>query len=149
MRRPTALLLLLLAACVSHMTNRVPEGLTLTLISAREDGGQLVATLRLSNSSAQPFHYRAYSLQQLFPDGATEVRQSLRWAFAPLVGCGTGVQTVTLNPGTTVVVSTPVWYRWPDAVYRRVRVRISDADGRFVVRSAGFDVPHALLRAAR
>lgn len=147
-RANTLFLLLLLGGCASHLADSAPRGLTLTLLSARDDGGQLVATLKLSNASDQPFHYRAYSREQLFPDGATEVRHGLRWVFVPLAGCGTGVQTVTLNPGESVVLRTRVWYRWPERVYRRVRVRISDAERGVVVRSAGFNVPPGLLRAA-
>jgi hypothetical protein len=148
MRRATGLLLVLLAACATAGTKTLPQGLTLTLVSAREERGQLLATLKLSNSSSQPFHYRAYSLNHLFPASSTEVRRGLRWVFLPMPSCGFGVQTVTLNPGETVVVTTPVWYRWPNAVHRRVRVRIPDADGRFIVRSAGFDVPPAVARSA-
>jgi len=137
-RAATIVVVLMLAACSSLPPARGggerPPGLTLELLKVDDTPtGQIEATLRLDNGSSRPFSFRGYSLQR--PVGGTEVRHHLRWRSVVLAACGTGLMTVTLNPGQSTVLTVPLWVREPGRTYDVARVAIWDADGSFAVRS--------------
>ena len=100
-----------------------------------------MAKLELTNRSSQPFEYRGDSPDAPAFNVTTEVRKHLRWVTFPLVGCGTGIGSMTLPPGESTIVTVPVSNRDRETVYRRVRIIIAEAHGAYVVRSEPFTTP--------
>jgi hypothetical protein len=102
-------LALLVVTCVACSTlpvargGRVDPGLRLKVIAVAPGSlGGVTATLRLTNVSDEPFTYAGYSVGQPSDATATEVWHGLRWRSNPLVGCGTGVRTLSLAAGDEI-----------------------------------------------